>query len=72
MRSKTRRTFSSEFRLESAQLVVDQRYRIREDAQAVAEAHRSVVDYIIAGYCSHTRPHKHNGGMPPNKTEERY
>ena len=35
MRSKTRRTFSPEFRLESAQLVVDQNYSIREAASAV-------------------------------------
>jgi|GEM_PF-2687693 len=33
MRSNARRTFSPEFRLESAQLVVDQRYSIREAAQ---------------------------------------
>jgi transposase len=35
VRSKTRRTFSPEFRLESAQLVVDQNYSIREAALAV-------------------------------------
>ena len=35
MRNKTRRTFSPEFRLESAQLVVDQNYSIREAATAV-------------------------------------
>ena len=32
---KTRRTFSPEFRLESAQLVVDQQYSVREAATAV-------------------------------------
>jgi transposase len=35
MKSKSRRTFSPEFRLESAQLVVDQQYSIREAALAV-------------------------------------
>ena len=35
MRIKTRRTFSPEFRLESAQLVIDQNYSIREAASAV-------------------------------------
>ncbi len=35
MTKKTRRTFSSEFRLESAQLVVDENYAIREAAMAV-------------------------------------
>ena len=35
MSNKTRRTFSPEFRLESAQLVVDQNYSIKEAALAV-------------------------------------
>ena len=35
MKHNKRRTFSSEFRLESAQLVVDQHYSIREAARAV-------------------------------------
>jgi transposase len=35
MRNKRRRIFSPEFRLESAQLVVDQNYSIREAATAV-------------------------------------
>jgi len=39
--------------------------------RSFAEAQRSVADYIT-GYYSQTRPHKHNGGVPPNKTEERY
>ena len=38
MRNKTRRTFSPEFRLESAQLVVDQNYSIREAASAVGHS----------------------------------
>jgi putative transposase len=38
-----------------------------------AEAQRRVADYIyIVGYYSQTRPHKHGGGVPPNKTGERY
>jgi len=39
--------------------------------RSFAEAQRSVADYIT-GYYSQTRPHKHNGGVPPNKTEECY
>ena len=35
MRNKTRRTFSPEFRLESAQLVVDQNYSIREAGESI-------------------------------------
>jgi transposase len=42
MSNKTRRTFSSEFRLESAQLVVDQHYSIREAAQAVGVGHSTM------------------------------
>ena len=42
MRSKTRRTFSPEFRLESAQLVVDQNYSIREAALAVGVGHSTM------------------------------
>ena len=35
MKRNTRRTFSAEFKLESAQLVLDQNYSIREAATAV-------------------------------------
>jgi len=42
MRNKTRRTFSPEFRLESAQLVVDQNYSIREAALAVGVGHSTM------------------------------
>ena len=35
MKRNTRRTFSAEFKLESAQLVLDQHYSIREAATAV-------------------------------------
>ena len=42
MKNKSRRTFSPEFRLESAQLVVDQHYSIREAAQAVGVGHSTM------------------------------
>ena len=42
MSNKSRRTFSPEFRLESAQLVVDQHYSIREAAQAVGVGHSTM------------------------------
>ena len=35
MKKKTRRTFTPEFRLESAQLVVDQNYSVRQAAEAM-------------------------------------
>ncbi len=35
MNKKTRPTFTPEFRLESAQLVVDQRYSVREASEAM-------------------------------------
>ena len=46
MRSKTRRTFSPEFRLESAQLVVDQNHSIREAAQAVGVGHSTMDKWV--------------------------
>ena len=46
MRSKTRRTFSPEFRLESAQLVVDQNYSIREAATAVGVGHSTIDRWV--------------------------
>ena len=46
MRSKTRRTFSPEFRLESAQLVVDQHYSIREAATAVGVGHSTIDRWV--------------------------
>ncbi len=46
MRSKTRRTFSPEFRLESAQLVVDQNYSIRESATAVGVGHSTIDRWV--------------------------
>ncbi|MFT4799907.1 MAG: putative transposase [Candidatus Azotimanducaceae bacterium] len=38
---------------------------------SLVDAQRSIVDYIT-GYYSQTRPHQHNGGLPPNKAEEMY
>jgi transposase-like protein len=46
MRNKTRRTFSPEFRLESAQLVVDQNYSIREAATAVGVGHSTIDKWV--------------------------
>ena len=37
--------------------------------RSFAEAQRSIFDYIT-GYYNQFRPHQHNGGFPPNKTEE--
>ena len=42
MSKKTRRTFSTEFRLEPAQVVVDQNYSIREAANAVGVGHSTM------------------------------
>ena len=36
-----------------------------------AAAKQSVTDYMI-GYYSALRPHKHNGGLPPNAAEKAY
>ena len=46
MRIKTRRTFSPEFRLESAQLVIDQNYSIREAASAVGVGHSTLDRWV--------------------------
>lgn len=46
MRSKTRRTFSPEFRFESAQLVVDQNYSIRKAATAVGVGHSTMDKWV--------------------------
>jgi transposase-like protein len=49
MRSKTRRTFSPEFRLESAQLVVDHNHSMREAALAVGVGNStSLIHYTIS------------------------
>ena len=46
MSKRTRRTFSPEFRLESAQLVVDQHYSIREAALAVGVGHSTMDKWV--------------------------
>ena len=46
MGKQTRRTFSPEFRLESAQLVVDQKYSIREAATAVGVGHSTMDKWV--------------------------
>ncbi len=38
---------------------------------SIAEAKKSITDYINRYYCV-VRPHQHNDGMPPNKAEENY
>jgi transposase len=47
MSKQQRRTFSPEFRLEAAQLVVDQGYTVREAASAMGVGH-STMDRWIA------------------------
>ncbi|HIE87866.1 MAG TPA: transposase [Pseudomonadales bacterium] len=46
MSKKSRRAFSPELRLESAQLVVDQQYSIREAATAVGIGHSTMDRWI--------------------------
>jgi len=46
MSKKTRRTFSPEFKLESAQLVLDQQYSIREAASAVGVGHSTMDKWV--------------------------
>ena len=46
MNKKSRRTFSPEFRLESAQLVVDENYSIREAATAVGVGHSTMDKWV--------------------------
>ena len=46
MKNKIRRTFSPEFRHESAQLVIDQSYSIREAAQAVGIGHSTMDRWV--------------------------
>ena len=46
MSKRTRRTFSAEFRLEAAQLVVDQGRSIREAAQAVGVGHSTMDKWV--------------------------
>jgi len=46
MSKKSRRIFSPEFRMESAQLVVDQNYSIREAATAVGVGHSTMDKWV--------------------------
>lgn len=46
MSNKTRRTFSAEFKLESAELVLDQNYSIREAATAVGVGHSTMDKWV--------------------------
>lgn len=46
MKRRTRRTFSPEFRFESAQLVVDQNYSIRDAATAVGVGHSTMDKWV--------------------------
>jgi transposase len=58
MRSTKRRTFSPEFRRESAQLVVDQNYGIREAAQAVGVGYSTLDKWV-------RQLHKERDGITP-------
>ncbi len=62
MRNKTRRTFSPEFRLESALLVVDQNYSIREAATAVGVGHSTMDKWV--GNCTKNEMVKHPKRVP--------
>ena len=46
MKHKARRSFSPEFKLESAQLVLDQNYSIREAATAVGVGHSTMDRWV--------------------------
>ena len=46
MKRNIRRTFSAEFKLESAQLVLDQNYSIREAASAVGVGHSTMDRWV--------------------------
>ena len=46
MAKKTRRTFSPEFRLESANLVVEQHYSVREAVTAVGVGHSTMDKWV--------------------------
>lgn len=46
MTKRTRRTFPPEFRLESAQMVVDQRYSVREAATTVGVGHSTMDKWV--------------------------
>ena len=58
---RTRRTFSPEFRLESAQLVVDNNYSIREAATAVGVGHSTMDKWV-------RQLRTERGGVTPTQT----
>ncbi len=39
--------------------------------KSFGDAVRDITDYII-GHYSTLRPHKYNGGLPPNESKKRY
>ena len=39
--------------------------------RSFVEAKQSIMDYMT-GYYTQTRPHRHNGGLPPITAEETY
>jgi putative transposase len=43
----------------------------KEGYRSFVEAKHAITDYIV-GYYSATRPHRHNGGLTPNKSEQLY
>jgi transposase len=61
MSNKSRRTFSPEFRLESAQLVIDQQYSIREAATAVGVGHSTMDKWV-------RRLRKEREGISPSQS----
>jgi transposase len=61
MNKKSRRTFSPEFRLESAQLVVDQQYSVREAATAVGVGHSTMDKWV-------RQLRKERQGITPSQT----
>lgn len=61
MKRRTRPTFSPAFRLESAQLVVDQNYSVREAAAAVGIGHSTMDRWV-------RQLRKERGGETPKAT----
>lgn len=61
MSNRKRRTFSAEFKLESAQLVVEQNYSIREAATAVGVGHSTMDKWV-------RQLRKEREGITPSQT----
>ena len=71
MTTRTRRTFRPEFKLEAAQLVVDQGYTIRQAAQAMGVGH-STMDKWVRQLKQERRGHSPSGTpMTPEQLEIR-